>query len=117
MSIEIDGRFHIGETWPFIGNARDAYGNALNLTGATVNLKFTYPGPGGTTFLSLSTPTNGSITNAVAGQYLFLITPAQQAGLTMSGLHYTVQIVLASGEVTIQNTGELTIVSDDFNQI
>lgn len=118
MSIVANGKFHFGETWQFIGNARDAFGNPLNLTGAAVNLKLTYPGPGGTTFLSLSAPSSGgSITNAAAGQYLFLISPSQQSGLTVNGLHYTVQIVLSNGEVTTQNTGELTIVSDDFNQV
>ena len=116
MSISVDGKFHFGETWQFIGHARDEYSNPLDLTGATVSLKITTQDPLAT-FLSLSTPATGSITNATEGEYLFLVTPSQQSALTSTALHYTVQIVLADSVTTIQNTGELTILSDDFNQI
>ena len=81
MSTKIDGTFHAGETWLIRGTACDEYGNGLDLTGATVQLRIT---SGDAIVLDLATPTGGSIIDAPNGTYRFLISPGQQATILLT---------------------------------
>ena len=111
MSTRIDGTFHAGETWLIRGTACDENGNALDLTGATVQLRVTNSSA---VVLDLATPLNGSITDAVSGQYRFVITPAQQTGMPLTSYDFEVRVELPDGTVTVQNTGRIIIKPSKF---
>jgi hypothetical protein len=111
MSTRIDGTFHAGETWLIRGTACDENGEALDLTGATVQLRVT---SSSAIVLDLASPLTGSITHATAGQYRFVITPAQQAALTLTSYDYEVRIELIDGTVSVQNSGRIIIKPSKF---
>lgn len=109
MSTWQDGKFHRGETWIINGVARDQNGALLDLTGATVALRIGNENPNSLT-LDLATPTNGSINSpATAGGYTFLITPTQQASMTLTSYEYEVRVTLANGNKSVQNKGVIEI--------
>jgi hypothetical protein len=110
MSIWQSGTFYIGETWTIFGYVRDADGNIVDLTGATIQLRITL---GNSVIFDLvgtilSPPTSGA--------YQFEITPDQQtqANVTLTTYQYEVRATLADGTVTVQNSGEITIIPSKF---
>ena len=111
MSTKIDGTFHAGETWLIRGTACDEYGNGLDLTGATVQLRIT---SGDTIVLDLATPSGGSIIDAPNGTYRFLISPAQQATMLLTSYDYEARVELSDLTVSVQNTGKIIVKPSKF---
>ena len=111
MSTKIDGVFHAGETWLIRGTACDEYGNALDLTGATVQLRIT---SGDAIVLDLATPDTGSIIDAVNGEYRFLISPSQQATMLLTSYDYEARVELPDMTVSVQNTGKIIVKPSKF---
>ena len=111
MSTKIDGVFHAGETWLIRGTACDEYGNALDLTGATVQLRIA---SGDAIVLDLATPDTGSIIDAVNGEYRFLISPAQQTTMLLTSYDYEVRVELSDLTVSVQNHGRIIVKPSKF---
>jgi hypothetical protein len=108
MSIWQSGTFYIGETWIITGHVRDNNGIIVDLTGATVQLRVTL---GNSVIFDL---TGTILQPPAAGAYEFEITPDQQAGLALTTYRYEVRAILADGTVTVQNTGEITVIPSKF---
>jgi hypothetical protein len=114
MSININGVFHIGETWIIQGFARDEDGDPLDLTGATVQLRIVTTRPNAV-ILDLGTPNDGQINIPTTnGSYTFLITPNQQLAMTLTSYLYEVRVTLNDGTISVQNTGEITVKPSKF---
>jgi hypothetical protein len=108
MSIWQIGTFYIGETWTISGVVRDAQGKVVDLTGATIQLRITL---GNSVIFDL---TGTIVPPPASGAYLFTITPDQQTGLALTTYQYEVRAILADGTITVQNTGEITVVPSKF---
>ena len=108
MSIWQSYTFYIGETWVISGYIRDANGIVVDLTGATIQLRITL---GNSVVFDL---VGEGLSPPTAGGYLFEITPDQQTNLALTTYRYEVRATLADGTVTVQNTGEITIVPSKF---
>jgi hypothetical protein len=114
MSVTINGKFHLGESWIINGVARDPNGKILDLTNAQVNLRIVSRNPN-VVQLDLATPGDGQIaTPGTLGQYQFIIPPAEQASMTYNSYDYEVRITLGNGELSVQNTGEIVVLPSLF---
>jgi len=110
MSIWQSGTFYIGETWNISGFVRDANGIIVDLTGATIQLRITLDN-------SVIFDLVGTILPpATAGAYLFEITPDMQAqaNVALTTYRFEVRATFSDGTVTVQNTGEITVVPSKF---
>jgi hypothetical protein len=107
MAVQQNLAFDKGETWVINHTAYASDGStALNLTGATVTIQVT--NSSGTTVLAAGVATV-VVTSASAGQSTITITPAMQTSFVQGQYNYTIRITLASGVVTDQNYGTLTV--------
>ena len=111
MSTRIDATFHAGETWLIRGTACDENGNALDLTGATVQLRLASTDA---VALDLETPLTGTITDPTAGHYRFMVSPSQQAALTLTSYDYEVRVEMSDATISVQNTGRIIIKPSKF---
>jgi len=104
MSQGASGTFHVGETWYFEGEARDADDQALDLTGASGTLKIRRKSV-------LVFERAVTIDDAAAGKWSLVITPAEQsaAGVLPEAHKMELYFVLGDSSVTVQNTGTLTL--------
>ena len=108
MSIWQSGTFYIGETWVIAGHVRDANGVIVDLTGATIQLRVTLANSVIFDLVGVILPP------PAAGAYMFEITPDQQVGLALTTYKFEVRATLSDGTITVQNTGELTIIPSKF---
>lgn len=114
MSVVLNGEFHLTETWTIQGYARNHQTEPLDLSGGTVQFRMAHSN--GSVILDLTTPDDGTITNASNGQYEFVISPSDQtnANIVPAVYKYEVRVTLASGRTSIQNSGSLTIKASLF---
>ena len=110
MSIWQSGTFYIGETWNISGFVRDANGIIVDLTGATIQLRITLDNSVIFDLVGMILPP------ATAGAYLFEITPDMQAqaNVALTTYRFEVRATFSDGTVTVQNTGEITVVPSKF---
>jgi hypothetical protein len=112
MAFQQNLAFDKGETWIIYHTALASDGiTPLNLTGASVQIQVT--NSGGSVVLAAGVATV-SITNATAGQSTITITPAMQSSFTAGQYNYTIRVTLASGVVSDQNYGFITVTVSTF---
>jgi hypothetical protein len=99
---------HMLETWSIGGEARDAFGAALDLTGATVTMRVTLED-------ELVMDVEATITEELEGLYEIEVPPENQ-GEFVAGepYHYEVRAVLLTGVVTVQNRGRFHVLPSSF---
>ena len=112
MTQKQDGEFYRGESWIVRGTINDEFGEAKDLTGATVKLRFT---TGTTVVKELVTPTDGAITSIPGGTYQFLINEAGQTLFTAKAYAFELKAFFADGSSSVQNNGVITILPSKFN--
>lgn len=114
MSAILNGEFHLAETWTILGYARDHQTRPLDLTAGLVEFRLAHSN--GQVMLDLSSPATGTITDEANGQYEFIISPSQQtdANVTPGVYRYEVRASVASGRVSVQNKGSITVLPSLF---
>jgi hypothetical protein len=107
MATRKDWTFDIGEDLAIELTCHDRDGAVLNIAGAAVALKAVWKG---VVVLNVT----GSITDGAAGQALLFAPGSATAALAPGVASYTARATLASGEVTDQLYGFITLRKTEF---
>lgn len=108
MAKYYDLAFTSQESWYWRAKCRDAQGNPLNLTGATVS--WVIASLSGVTIASFASGgSTVAITDAVAGDVAINVPPSSHSSIVAGQYTYVLRVTLASTAVTDQITGNMTV--------
>jgi hypothetical protein len=103
-----DFALYIGETWTIDGAVRDADGEAVDMSGGTVEFRISTPTA---LVVKLTSPGEITIAPGAAGLYTIQLDAAdgRQSSIVGGVYDYEVDAIAANGAVSVQNRGKITL--------